>query len=155
MNRPLETPKIHTRNKDGFTLVELIVVVAIIGILASIAIPQFAGLISKGQEATTKGNLASLRSALSIYYSDTEGHYPYDDLTSLSSNSKYLSAIPAAKLPAMSGYNTGHPDNSVVATPSVTDAGGWSYDNSGDANFGTIVVNCMHSDSKGISWSSY
>jgi prepilin-type N-terminal cleavage/methylation domain-containing protein len=62
---------------NAFTLIELMIVVAIIGILASIAIPKFADLIRKLQEATTKGNLGVLRSALSIYYVDNEGFYPY------------------------------------------------------------------------------
>jgi prepilin-type N-terminal cleavage/methylation domain-containing protein len=61
--------------KSGFTLIELMIVVAIIGILASIAIPKFADLIRKSKEGATKGNLGSLRSALSIYYGDMEGTY--------------------------------------------------------------------------------
>jgi len=59
--------------KKGFTLIELMIVVAIIGILAAIAIPQFAQLVAKSQEGATKGNLGTLRSSLSIYYGDLEG----------------------------------------------------------------------------------
>src|SRR5436309_187889 len=57
-------------------MVELMIVIAIIGILAAIAVPQFGKLIAKSNEGTTKGNLGALRSALSIYYADTEGQYP-------------------------------------------------------------------------------
>ena len=52
------------------------IVVAIIGILAAIAIPKFADLIRKSQEGATKGSLGALRSALTIYYGDMEGVYP-------------------------------------------------------------------------------
>lgn len=60
----------------GFTIIELMLVSAIIGLLASIAIPKFANLIDKSRESTLKGSLGSLRSALEIYYVDNEGIYP-------------------------------------------------------------------------------
>src|ERR1700685_3583171 len=88
------------KTKKGFTLIELMIVVAIIGILAAIAIPQFANLVAKSQEGACKGNLGTLRSALSIYYGDTEGFYPVDNFNgSLIPSSKYLQGIPGANLP--------------------------------------------------------
>ena len=51
-------------------------VVAIIGLLAAIAIPKFANLVVKAKEASIKGKLGTLRSAISIYYADNEGIYP-------------------------------------------------------------------------------
>ncbi|MBK8871456.1 MAG: prepilin-type N-terminal cleavage/methylation domain-containing protein [Elusimicrobia bacterium] len=62
--------------KKGFTLIELMIVVAIIGILAAIAIPKFAELITKSKESSAKGTLGAVRSAITIYYSDTEGYFP-------------------------------------------------------------------------------
>ena len=82
----------------GFTLIELMIVVAIIGILAAIAIPKFAELIRKSGEGSSKGNLGALRSALSIYYGDMEGQYPAT-LNGLTIAGKYLGTIPAAKTP--------------------------------------------------------
>ena len=83
---------------SGFTLIELMIVVAIIGILAAIAIPKFAELIRKSSEGASKGNLGSIRSALSIYYGDLEGLYP-SEMASLTISGKYLATVPNAKAP--------------------------------------------------------
>jgi prepilin-type N-terminal cleavage/methylation domain-containing protein len=147
----------NIRTKRGFTLIELMIVVAIIGILAAIAIPKFSQLITKSNEANTKGNLGALRSALSIYYGDMEGWYPSDDLTVLAVSNRYMAAIPIAKLPAITALNVGHGDTALV-TPqtSPTDLGGWSYDNaSADPNWGRLLANCSHSDSRSARWTSY
>ncbi|MFA6031250.1 MAG: type II secretion system protein [Elusimicrobiota bacterium] len=140
-------------SKRGFTLIELMIVVAIIGILAAIAIPKFAELIRKSNEGATKGNLGAVRSALSIYYGDMEGQYP-NTPDALTINGKYMSAMPQGKTP---NY---HADRNTFALGSgvaaITDVGGWSYNNGpADANFGTILVNCTHTDTKTSIWSTY
>ena len=137
----------------GFTLIELMIVVAIIGILAAIAIPKFAELIRKSNEGSAKGNLGAIRSSLSIYYGDMEGQYP-TTMESLTGSGKYLTSVPRAKAP---NY---HADASTVSensgSLSITNAGGWAYVNApGDSNFGTLWVNCTHTDTKGSGWTSY
>ena len=136
------------KSKKGFTLIELMIVVAIIGILAAIAIPKFADLINKSKEGATKGALSSVRSALQVYYGDNEGWFPADSLACLTVNSKYLSDIPVAKLPL-----TGHGDlKTVVAMTAVADGGGWAYANvpATPSTWGNFVVNCSHFDIKGL-----
>ncbi len=138
---------------SGFTLIELMIVVAIIGILAAVAIPKFGSLIRQSQEGATKGNLAGLRSALSIYYGDLEGVYP-SQMSSLTINGKYMAQLPASNPANHHPASTGENDQ---ATGSWTvDPGGWVYDNnSSDPNYGTVWVGCTHTDTKGSVWTLY
>ena len=68
--------------RKGFTLIEMVMVLVIIGILATIVVPQFTAQMDEAKTAQTKANLASLRSAL-IIYNRRAGNYPtsLNDLT--------------------------------------------------------------------------
>ncbi|MFT5121935.1 MAG: general secretion pathway protein G [Kiritimatiellia bacterium] len=59
----------------GFTLVEVLLVIVIIGILAAIAVPNFAGKTDKARVASAKSQIKNLASAVDIFEVDT-GTYP-------------------------------------------------------------------------------
>lgn len=85
------TPIHLIRRSLGFTLVELMVVMAIIATLLSLAVPRYSGSVDKAKESVLRENLASMRSALDKFYADT-GQYPatLGDLVS----KRYLRRIP-------------------------------------------------------------
>lgn len=57
-------------NKKGFTLVELLIVVAIIGIIAAIAIPNLMVALQKGKQKATMGDLKTVGGAIESYVTD-------------------------------------------------------------------------------------
>jgi len=147
------------KREKGFTLIELMIVVAIIGILAALAVPKFAQLIEKAREAATKENFATIRSAVDIYYGDHEGVYPeYLDASSAYDFSKYIADhVPPVKA-SHAGIGIGtveSPEGTAViyTTDELINATGtgWLY------NFkdGKIFVNSSATDSKGTPYSTY
>ena len=62
--------------RRGFTLVEILIVVVILGILASIVVPQFASATEQAQHVATLDQLNKLRKALALYYVRSNSVYP-------------------------------------------------------------------------------
>ncbi len=138
--------RFHRKSK-GFTLIELMIVVAIIGILAAIAIPRFANLIDRAREARTQGNLGAIRSAMAICYGSTDGVWPATiaALAVVAAPGPYLDVIPTVLLPTGMGAHVETNAETAVAG----DDGLWFY-NFAAAVGGVVNVNCNHIDSGGV-----
>ena len=69
------------RAQSGFTLIELMIVMAIIGILITLAIPSFVGAVRHAREAALKEDLQTMRTAIDTYTMDKQkGPQSLDDL---------------------------------------------------------------------------
>jgi len=57
-------------DQKGFTLIELVIIIVILGILAAVAIPKYQDLSSEAREAAARSALGSLRSGITIFYAN-------------------------------------------------------------------------------------
>jgi prepilin-type N-terminal cleavage/methylation domain-containing protein len=162
--------------RAGFTLIELMIVAAIIAILAMIALPKFADMVRKAKEASLRGDLGMMRSCLTIYYSDNEGLYP--NITGNFSTirtmflGKYASSfplrvnIPATPHPAVNSSSANHVLTDVSGACNFNfSVGGWDdavsfvYAGCNRVANGAVVratffLSCRHTDMRGTSWTT-
>jgi prepilin-type N-terminal cleavage/methylation domain-containing protein len=118
--------------RAGFTLIELMIVVAIIAVLAAILIPNFLHARAESQAAACEGNERQIATALEEYAVDTGGRYPPSGVVSaalLGPTEPYLSSIPRDPV-SLAAYKFVTPSTNArctVATGTtyeIDDAGG-------------------------------
>lgn len=83
--------KIGLSCSDGFTLIEMLVVMTIVALLLTIALPRYLGTLDKSKDTALRENLKVMRTTIDKFYGD-KGRYP-DTLDELVEH-RYLGAIP-------------------------------------------------------------
>ena len=123
------------KNQSGFTLVELLIVVIILGILAAVVIPQFNTAAAESKEAALASNLATIRQAIELYKVQHNDTFPDDFIvTKLTTTTDATGAAGTKYGPYIRNIFPANPIDSLatVATPATmpaapTAAGGWIY----------------------------
>jgi general secretion pathway protein G len=102
------------QSSRGFTLLELMIVISIMGILITIAVPSFQQSLIRARESVLKEDLFQMREAIDQYYADN-GKYPatLQDLTQASDRTKnYLRALPKDPFTGADDWITVAPEGS-------------------------------------------
>jgi general secretion pathway protein G len=102
------------RGKNGFTLIELVLVMALIALLLTLAVPRYFKSIEQGKLKVQQQNIASLRDAIDKFNGDV-GRYP-DTLQELV-DKRYLRSVPIDPLTEL-------PDWIAIAPPAGAPEGG-------------------------------
>jgi prepilin-type N-terminal cleavage/methylation domain-containing protein len=105
------------KTESGFTLIELVIVIVILGILAAVAIPKYEDMREQARVATVKGQLGSIRSSIAIQYArnalNGSATFPVLDGTIFADG----------RVPKEPINNS----NAVKTTAGVDNTGGWQY----------------------------
>lgn len=137
--------KLKIKNfSKGFTLVELLIVIAIIGVLSALLMANFIGVRQRARDAQRKADLRQIQSALELYRSDN-GSYPIGNYAALSNctgklgnpacTTTYMQKLPADPLGGTATYYY----NSAAGTTYTIRA---CLENSADKDIDTSTNNC-------------
>ena len=114
-------------SQNGFTLIELMIVVVVIGILVAIAIPNFASMQRRAYEGATKSNMHTLQMTIEDYALQNDGGYPTSATSALTDGRKLADVCPTGN----------YPINPYTKLPSVVM---WNSDPS-TGNPGELAIN--------------
>jgi general secretion pathway protein G len=166
------------RGATAFTLIEILIVVVILGILATVVIPQFSNASQQARENTLKDELQYLRTQIAVFkaqHQDVPPGYPggnptstpdtqdlndqltlYTDIncnvaaqsSAVFAYGPYLSQLPANSINGMSTFEMIGNNQSMSAPDGTT---GWIY----QPQTQTLIANVTGNDSCGIPYASY
>jgi len=152
--------------RKGFTLVELAIVIAILGILAMYAIPKYQGMVEEARTAQAKAQLGTVRSALAIYYAKNSGKFPAQLNKDLFAEGQVpeVEATDANGTPIknnkVNDNTTVDGDGVIVKSDGTLDdnisgTGGWVYDVKTDLTQADVRINAKGTGVDGKHWYEY
>jgi type IV pilus assembly protein PilA len=124
----------------GFTLIELMIVVAIIGILAAVALPAYQDYTAKAKWASNLGDLEGVKTAIKIcLYDNTNNGTQCASVVQLNASGFPGTVLPTPKYGAAAVVLTGTASTTVAGTPPVTTPGKVNIAFTGMAEVGSFV----------------
>lgn len=146
----LQNLRERSGSESGFTLVELLVVMLILGILAAIAIPSFFNQRDKASDASAKTDVRTAQTAMETYATDNNGSYAAANAAALQNIESTLNDA-SGLVATPTGGGTGY-------TVSADSSTGTGFSITRDGTTGQTSVDCTNHDSGGCpsdgDWSS-
>ena len=140
-------------SKLGFSLIELLIVIAMIGLLSSLLLANLQGARARARDAQRKSDLKQLKTALRMYYNDNQAYPLSDDTNHLidgydwsdqfSSTTVYMKNLPMDPIPTQDYYYSSSGDESFDLYGCLENAGD-SDGGSCPASFCTTTNKCFH-----------
>lgn len=142
------------KTNKGFSLIELLVVISIIGILAGIVIPSLQSAKFKANDSKVRSQMTNIRSSAQVYYDSNDGQYgtadlPDNDCTSGTANTltddpkvaESLSTMPVGTIKKCVVTQGSHDAYAISASLSATGTAGdfWCIDNGGQSKLINIT----------------
>ena len=119
-------------NQKGFATLEVILMIVVIGILASVAVPRFTDMTTKANTAKIQADLSTLDNAIEIFYME-KGEYPSD----LSKLDKYVKDVDKLKPPTGQAFVNGEAKNISDEEYKINSDNRATLDNNTSGNFYT------------------
>lgn len=117
-------------NNRGFTLVELVIIIVILGILAAVAIPKYQSLTVEAKESAARSSLGGIRSGITIYYANAAvktGTATWPPSDSLRLKGVVMEQIIPENPYCSADADSIHECAGTVVAGTVTGTAGWAY----------------------------